>query len=474
MRSDMNNNKEATQVKEQLSNRLKALIDSPPIDNNCFLRLQVPVQSTDLIQWLKIQTDEVKTYWRDREGKFEMAGLGEADIVSGSLMPNYNALFLRLNEYLKNTKDQVRYYGGMRFNKKHSSDFKWQAFTSYLFLVPKFEILRKGTDTVLVCNLLLRSGENISKIIQKALSQLEAIRFDTLQNNHSMPTVKQRIDYPDFDGWKKNIEQALSAFAHKELDKIVLARRTTLKFNDYLNPIELLWKLRLNNHRAYYFCFQPQNDVAFIGGSPEQLYSRTKNYIMSEAVAGTRRRGSTTSEDLVLENDLLNCEKDIREHRFVVDSIRGSLDKLCLKIQQQDELSVVKLSKLQHLLMKFSGLLKEKTQDSDILESIHPTPAVGGVPSEKASAEIENIENFDRGWYAGPVGWIGKDEAEFAVAIRSGLVFENELYLYSGAGIVEGSNPENEWEEIENKIAGFMNALDENIPVAEKEKILTQ
>ena len=134
----------------------------------------------------------------------------------------------------------------------------------------------------------------------------------------------------------------------------------------------------------------------------------------------------------------------------------------------------MKLSKLQHLLMKFSGLLKEKTQDSDILESIHPTPAVGGVPSEKASAEIENIENFDRGWYAGPVGWIGKDEAEFAVAIRSGLVFENELYLYSGAGIVEGSNPENEWEEIENKIAGFMNALDENIPVAEKEKILTQ
>ena len=76
--------------------------------------------------------------------------------------------------------------------------------------------------------------------------------------------------------------------------------------------------------------------------------------------------------------------------------------------------------------------------------------------------EIENIEKFDRGWYAGPVGWIGREEAEFAVAIRSGLVFEDELHLYSGAGIVKGSNYESEWEEVENKIEGFMNVIREN------------
>ncbi|MCK5343874.1 MAG: isochorismate synthase, partial [Candidatus Heimdallarchaeota archaeon] len=220
-----------------------------------------------------------------------------------------------------------------------------------------------------------------------------------------------------------------------------------------------LWKLRLNNHRAYYFCFQPCSDAAFIGGTPEQLYYRSKNHIHTEAVAGTRKRGKTKAEDIRLEEDLISCEKDIREHRFVVDSIRNSMKKLGTHIKEQDKISILKLSRLQHLSMQFSGMLKDRIQDCDILESIHPTPAVGGVPSEKAMAEIENIEKFDRGWYAGPVGWIAKSEAEFAVAIRSGLVYEDELHLYSGAGIVQGSNYESEWEEVENKIEGFLNAL---------------
>ena len=143
-----------------------------------------------------------------------------------------------------------------------------------------------------------------------------------------------------------------------------------------------------------------------------------------------------------------------------MDSIRSGLKELSNEITEQTNLSILKLSQLQHLKMQFTGKLKKSVQDCDILEKIHPTPAVGGVPSEKAMVEIENIDQFDRGWYAGPVGWISKDKAEFAVAIRSGLVYENELHLYSGAGIVKGSDHHLEWEEIENKISGFMSALD--------------
>jgi menaquinone-specific isochorismate synthase len=449
-------------AKERLAEQLNGFLINSQIDNDHrFIRIQVPIGRLDIIQWLRQQSDEIKTYWRDREGKFEMAGLGEADIISGSLMPDYHALFLRLTEYLDETVEDVRYYGGMRFNRRHNSDFKWQAFTSYRFIVPKFEIFRKGTETYFACNLLLHTGEKISKIVHTALDELQTIEFLPQTQNHIFPRVSKRFDYPDFDGWKNNIEDALTAFKETNLDKIVLARKTTLKFKETIDPIELLWRLRLNNHRAYYFCFQPKKDVAFIGGTPEQLYCRHKNDIHTEAVAGTRKRGATSIEDLKLENDLINCEKDIREHRFVVDSIRGALKKLCTNIVEQDRLSILKLSRLQHLLMQFSGEVNEKIQDSDILEALHPTPAVGGVPSLEAIQEIERIENFDRGWYAGPVGWIGKDKAEFAVAIRSGLVHENELYLYSGAGIVEGSNSDDEWDEIETKISGFMNALKE-------------
>lgn len=447
-------------AKVKLADKLEKFLKSDiPLSKSRFYRLDVEMDKLDIIQWLKYQTEEVKTYWRDRESKFEMAGLGSADIISGSLVPDYKALFLRLDEYLKLTQEDVRYYGGMRFNKKHSSDYKWQPFTSYRFIVPKFEIVRDFNKTKFVCNLLIHSGEDIKKIVGRSLEELSTITFDYDADQHVLPKYTKRVDFPDFDGWKRNIEAALNAFSIKKLKKIVLARRTTLKFPGKINPIELLWKLRLNNHRAYYFCFQPSRDAAFIGGTPEQLYFRSREYIHTEAVAGTRKRGSNDIEDKILENDLLTCEKDIREHRFVVESIRNALKKMSRSTKEENTLSVLKLSQLQHLKMQFTGILRKTIQDCDILENIHPTPAVGGVPSEKAIVEIENIEQFDRGWYAGPVGWIGKDTAEFAVAIRSGLVYEDELHLYSGAGIVKGSDYKSEWEEIENKISGFMNAL---------------
>ncbi|MCB0282810.1 MAG: isochorismate synthase [Calditrichae bacterium] len=458
MESVKNITEAGLEIKRLINQQLDSVPDSLVIENR-FLRFEAPLENLDLIKWLKHQTEEIKTYWRDRQGKFEMAGLGEADVISGSLMPDYRALFLRLEEYLQNTEQLVRYYGGMRFNKKHSSDFKWQAFTSYRFIVPKFEIFRRGSKTLFACNILVRTGENIAKLIEKTRRELSEINFEYSLKEGTWPSLVSRRDFPDYDGWKNNISAALEAFKNGSLNKIVLARRTSLRFAETLDPIELLWRLRLNNHRAYYFCFQPKNDIAFIGGTPEQLYYREEGSLHTEAVAGTRRRGKSSAEDQVLENELLNCEKDIREHRFVVDSIYSALKELCKKIVKQDKISILKLSRLQHLLMQFKGTLNENIQDPDILEKIHPTPAVGGVPSEKAMNAIEKIENFDRGWYAGPVGWISRNKAEFAVAIRSGLVYENELFLYSGAGIVEGSNAENEWEEIENKIAGFMNAL---------------
>jgi menaquinone-specific isochorismate synthase len=95
----------------------------------------------------------------------------------------------------------------------------------------------------------------------------------------------------------------------------------------------------------------------------------------------------------------------------------------------------------------------------ELLAALHPTPAVGGVPRDAALGAIRAQEPFDRGWYAGPVGWIGADAAEFAVGIRSGLVWPDRLALYSGAGIVEGSVPDREWDEIEQKIADFAAVL---------------
>ena len=199
----MNQNKKTKTVisiKSKIKKKLEdALSSHNTIDDNRFMRLETDIKNLDLIQWLKNQTGEIKTYWRDRESKFEMAGLGEADVISGSLMPDYRALFLRLKEYLLNTDQAVRYYGGMRFNKKHSSDFKWQAFTSYRFIVPKFEILRIGTSTTFACNILVHAGENFSKLIERTQKELDTINFDYPEKSDVWPQVIERSDFPDYE-----------------------------------------------------------------------------------------------------------------------------------------------------------------------------------------------------------------------------------------------------------------------------------
>jgi menaquinone-specific isochorismate synthase len=111
------------------------------------------------------------------------------------------------------------------------------------------------------------------------------------------------------------------------------------------------------------------------------------------------------------------------------------------------------------LYVPFNGSLNPEVTDGDILESIHPTPAVGGYPDKNVLPILHETEPFNRGWYAAPIGWTAADSATFAVAIRSALIIKNKLYLYSGAGIVDGSSPEKEWEELENKIYHFKKVL---------------
>ncbi|HED10929.1 MAG TPA: isochorismate synthase [Caldithrix abyssi] len=454
----------AAEMDQAFVKELKALFAGlEKQDYNRFLRMQIPIAGMDLLQWLKNQTSEIKTYWRDREGRFEVAGVSAADSVSGALVPEYHALMNRLKTYLADADPRVRYYGGMRFNRKHASDYRWELFSSYHFTVPLFEVIRDGDKTFLACNVLVRDDQDKNKALLEILNAWSGISFQAAEHE-ALPAFIRRTDFPDKPRWHQNIHTALKAFSENKLEKIVLARRTCMEFEHPLNPVELLWRLKLNNHRAYYFGFQFNERTAFIGGTPEQLYRREGINIFTEAVAGTRRRGHNREEDLRLENDLLNSEKDVREHRFVVDSIGDTLNELCSRVSVEKNLSVLKLSSLQHLRKIFRGTLKDGQSDACILARLHPTPAVGGVPSAPAMEEIEKIEGFDRGWYAGPVGWISRNDAEFAVGIRSALVYENALYLYSGAGIVQGSHAENEWEEIENKIAGFMSAIEQIVP----------
>ncbi len=176
-------------------------------------------------------------------------------------------------------------------------------------------------------------------------------------------------------------------------------------------------------------------------------------------MAGTRPRGATKDDDDALRASLLTSDKDQREHAYVRDSIEAVLNAYCESVTVDQEASEMRLARGRHLVSRVTGVLSTPVSDFELVEKLHPTPAVGGHPTATAVSVIRDLERFDRGWYAGPVGWVGRDAAEFAVALRCGLVSGNQLSLFSGAGIVKGSEPDLEWQEIEQKIVDFVNVI---------------
>ncbi len=423
------------------------------------VRLEIAVEDLQPLPWLAAQKCPAKTYWSSRESGFEMAGVGVADIISEKSSVDYGLLHKRLWGLLKVHHDEVRYYGGLRFDARDtgSRDALWSKFGTYRFVVPRFELSRQSGLTRFVCNIVF-AGDRL--VGDRILDELGDIISLVDSRNTEIPHIVARSDCPDERGWDVAFETALESIDKTELEKLVLARQTSFELSSLVNPIRLLQRLRQVTPGCCHFCFQLDDNFAFVGATPERLYQRAKRTIKSEAVAGTRPRGVSEDTDIALGKELLQSEKEMREHRYVVDTVGEALTRLCEASNREGDVSLLKLATVQHLITRFEGRLAADIADADILRALHPTPAVGGYPSGLAVEKIHEIEPFDRGWYTGPVGWVGNDSAEFAVAIRSGLVAGDRLHLFAGAGIVEGSTAESEWSEIENKLSSFTKVFD--------------
>ncbi|MBU0982520.1 MAG: isochorismate synthase [candidate division Zixibacteria bacterium] len=424
------------------------------------LRVAVHIDELDLLTWLDRQSAAVKTYWRNRSDSLETAGVGVADELSLSDGQPLLNMLETLQEQLLHTEPDLRYYGGVRFDPHTQSNdigSKWQPFGMARFVLPRFEIVRDDSGYRLACNLTEKDlTQSTPELLADAVDELS---FDPVAPDGEDFSVGTRQDIPNRDRWTDDVRNAVSGFTRDGIEKLVLARQSAFRITGSLTPWRLLSRLRPSGRNCFLFGLQPEKGVAFVGTTPERLYRRDQHTVRSEALAGTRPRGVTTEQDRALEKQLLGSEKERREHKYVADNVSGTLDSLCDHLEVTHEYEVVKLHRVQHLRSRFVGQLHHRAGDSELLCQLPPTPAVAGYPVAAACAELGRVESFDRGWFAGPVGWIGADAAEFAVAIRSGLVRDEELTLYAGAGIVKGSRAGDEWLEIENKIAHFLLAL---------------
>ena len=405
-------------------------------------RVQIERTSTAKpLAWLQAQNANEHLYWSSRERDLQVAALGCADELrmDGGTGSTVAAIIDRLT----GCEPGVRYFGGLRFSSATPADDRWATFGCARFIVPRIEYGLHNDRPFLALNFTAsESLEDLRESVRALVSPEPPNETDP----PPLPAPEYRVDRPDAAQWEARIDIALMAFAAKTLQKIVLARRASFHFSRPLDALTLLRRLRRVTPECFHFCFQSRSGHHFIGASPERLYARQGRRISSEAVAGTRPRGANLESDLFLSNQLRSSEKDLREHHYVRDAIREALQPLCDRLDASQEPGLLQLARGQHLYTAFAGELRAGVGDDAIVAALHPTPAVCGCPTAEALRCIAEWEGFDRGWYAGPVGWIGHDHADFAVAIRSGLVENERLDLFPGAGIVAGSTPRAEWE----------------------------
>jgi len=396
------------------------------------------------LAWLDAQSTEIKFAWSDRGSKKFVAGVGEAACVVAKPQEDVGHVVRQCRRLLEN-HESIRFYGGLSFDGTDG----WDKFRAGRFVVPRF-LFKDGELHVIVMN---------HDDIVTASLELQQLGLEVLEIDDALPSAMS-IEYsPAREGWRANVDQALTLIRNEVLEKVVLARQTKMTFETPLNPIYLTSRIAKATHDCFVFCFTFGEDTAFVGATPERLFRRCGTKMLSEVVAGTRRRGATSGEDQRLAYELLTSDKDQLEHDIVRKSMRQKLHKFVENLDVDTHASVLRLAKKQHLCSEVTAALRDGVDEGALLKRLHPTPAVGGYPTENALSEIARLEPFNRGWYAAPIGWIGHNDAEFVVGIRSGLIKGKELSLYSGAGIVTGSEPDQEWEEVENKIQDFVDVL---------------
>ncbi|MBD5778181.1 isochorismate synthase [Pelagicoccus sp. NFK12] len=338
-------------------------------------------------------------------------------------------------------------------------------FPSSTLFVPRWQVVSSKGRCIAIANATIGGGDDVEAVAKRIWNANTKFRtFDyTVEDERSKRGRLEVLQTDECGGesaFQDAVSRALDLIDEGEFKKIVLARALDLQADQAFHPLEILNTLRERYEDCYAFSIANGKGQSFIGASPERLVSVAEGRVNVDVLAGTAPRGKTASEDARLGAGLLDSEKDRREHRIVHESVCRRLQSLGLEPKGDCHPVLKKLQNVQHLFVDVEAKLAGGIHLLDLVAELHPTPAVGGMPREAAVPRIKDHECFERGLYAGPIGWINaKGEGEFLVGIRSALVDGEKARLYAGVGVVKGSVPAREHLETNLKFQ----ALKENL-----------
>ncbi|WP_253736929.1 isochorismate synthase [Halohasta salina] len=338
----------------------------------------------------------------------------------------------------------------------------WAAFPDARFVFPRVQVTITDRGPWLTVNAV---GPEASVAAVEARIETERERLG------SLPAAAPETPRPGIDGrrrtttpesWRTGVTTATDRITTGDLRKVVLAQALEVDLAADLAVGDILSRLGEKYPSCTRFLIEPAGPEppAFFGATPERLVSLRGRTVETDALAGTTGRGETPAEDEWLAEELLADAKNVHEHELVAETIRDQLAPFAASVSTGDR-QVKRLATVQHIHTPITAELAADTHVLSLVEALHPTPAVGGLPPDAALETIRETEPFDRGWYAAPIGWVdAAGNGTFAVGLRSAVATRRLATLFAGVGIVGDSDPDREWDEVELKFRPILDELE--------------
>lgn len=428
-----------------------------------------------LIDPLDVIEDHValQMYWAVPRDDVAIAGLGSVATIEGAGRRRFADVG---RAWTRLTRDAVMeeggdagmagplLMGGFSFDPDGPVTDAWLGFPAASFVVPQVAVLRRGRECWLhLCAVV--DGESDPDAI---VADLDAERERILARAELAPApypglsvMAAEMDAAADAAWRARVAHAIRAIRQGDLEKVVLARQVEVRLpgrGHVFDPRAALRHLRDTQPAAFVFGVW-RDDAVFLGATPERLVVLRGNDVETSVLAGSAPRGANAAEDAARAAGLRANAKDREEHEIVRRDIHRALDGVCTDVTSAAEPSLLTLPAVHHLHTAVHGRLARERSVFDVVERLHPTPALGGAPRAAALRFIAAHEQLDRGWYAGPIGWVAGNQAEFAVALRSALVRGSGASVFAGCGIVAQSDPDVEFAESSLKLTTALRAL---------------
>ena len=386
---------------------------------------------------LRIGPEPLSVFWSNPSRGLHVTGLGIAGEGLGDVtwlpLPSGEGR----GEGLPTAVPPGPWFGGWAFD----ADRPWDGFDAERWILPEVLAWWDGRQSWLAA---FGPAGTTAEALQRRLDRIEEVE-------PAVDATFSRVLPSDRQAWNGRVDRALAAIHEGTFDKLVLARVIEVEADRPFSERAVLEALEARHRQCWSFLVRGRDGRAFVGASPETLCESSGESFSTDALAGTAALGEGPA--------LLKSDKDLREHRAVVEGIRDSLRAHAAELNAAPSPSVKTLANVEHLFTPITARLKAGVRPLEVARLLHPTPAVAGRPRPSAIAWLREHEGFSRGWYAGAVGATGPAGTTLAVALRSALISGSRAQVFVGAGIVRGSTADAEWLETERKSKAMLPAL---------------